>query len=592
MTSVTEPTFGQPPEDGPGEVLDDARTVGADSTESAVLRSSAVMAVGTIVSRITGVGRDIAVVAAIGFGPLADAYTLGNTLPNTIYLLLVGGALGAVFVPQLVRHLKEDDDGGDAYANRLITLTGMVLLALSIASVLLAPLIVDLYTPSTYPARDYEVATAFARFFLPQIFFYGLYTMLSQVLNSRSHFAMPMFAPIANNVIVITMALGFLAYSGTSTTVTTITPAQITWLGVGTTLGVIVQSLILIPVLRRVSFRYRPRFDFRGSGLGKTAKLAGWTVAMVLANQIALLVTTRLATGANVLAAQEGTVAQGLTTFDKAYLVFMLPNSVITISIVTAMLPRMSHAAAEGDLRGVSDQLAAGARLVAALIVPAAAVLIAFGPTITTLVFNYGAGSGESSTYTGVVVSVFSLGMLPFALFYMLIRGWYSLSDTRTPFIVTVVFSTLLVGFAVFFYSLAPTQLKIASLALGESVAYWIAIVVAWTWLSRRLGGLQSRVTASAVARMVAAGVLAGGLGFLASVVVRAGYAALTNTPAGSGSDLQPLVALGAMLVGCVVIAAVYVGGCKVLRVREIDAGMDMVLARLPVPRRRRSGGD
>lgn len=581
--------FGEPPEDGPGEVLSESPTSGADAS---VLRSSAVMAAGTIVSRVTGVGRDIAIVAAIGFGPLADAYTLGNTLPNTIYLLLVGGALGAVFVPQLVRHLKEDGDGGDAYANRLITLTGMVLLALSVVSVLLAPYIVDLYTPASYPERDGQVAVAFARFFLPQIFFYGLYTMLSQVLNSRNHFAMPMFAPIANNVIVISMALGFLAYSGTSTSVATITPAQITWLGLGTTLGVIVQSLILIPVLRRVSFRYRPKFDFRGYGLGKTAKLAGWTVAMVLANQIALLVTTRLATGANVLAAQEGTVAQGLTTFDKAYLVFMLPNSVITISIVTAMLPRMSRAAAEGDLRGVSDQLADGARLVAALIVPAAAVLVAFGPTITTLVFNYGAGSGESSTYTGVVVSLFALGLLPFALFYMLIRGWYSLSDTRSPFVVTVVFSTLLVGFCLFFYQLAPTQFKVASLALGESVAYWISIMVAWAWLARRLGGLQSRATASVVARMLAAGVVAGVAGLLASFAVRAGIATVTGQPTGVGPDVSPIVALTAMAVGCLVIAVVYVIGCKLLRVREIEDGLALVGDRLPILRRRGGGGD
>jgi putative peptidoglycan lipid II flippase len=583
------PAFGEPPDDGPSDVVDSARLAERDPS---MLRSSAIMAIGTIVSRVTGVGRDIAVVAAIGFGTLADAYTLGNTLPNTVYLLLVGGALGAVFVPQLIRHLKEDADGGDAYANRLLTLTGMVLVALSIVAVLSAPLLVSLYVPRDYPEQDYALAVAFARFFLPQIFFYGLYTMLAQVLNSRQHFAMPMFAPVANNVIVIIMALGFLWFAGTETTVGTITPGQITWLGIGTTLGVVVQSLILIPVLRRVSFSYRPRFDFRGSGLGKTAKLAGWTVAMVLANQIALLVTTRLATGANVLASQEGTVTQGLTTFDKAYLVYMLPTSVITISIVTAMLPRMSHAAADGDYRAVADQISSGARLVGLLIVPAGVILIVFGPVLTTLVFNYGAGAGDAATYTGLVVSVFALGLLPFGLFYLLIRGWYALSDTRSPFVVTVVFSTLLVGFALFFYGLAPTRLKVASLALGEATAYWVAIIVAWAWLRRRLGGLNTGPTVGVLGRMMLAGLVATGVGFGVSIGLRQWYSGVVGSDIGIGFAGYPLLAITVLAVGGLAIVITYVVGCKVLRVKEINDGIALVGARLPVLRNRGGNSD
>ncbi len=588
MTNVNErPTFGEPPDDGQSEVVDGARIAESDPS---MLRSSAVMAVGTIVSRVTGVGRDIAVVAAVGFGTLADAYTLGNTLPNTIYLLLVGGALGAVFVPQLVRHLKEDDDGGDAYANRLLTLTGMVLIALSIAAVLIAPWLVALYVPENYPERDYALAVAFARFFLPQIFFYGLYTMLAQVLNSRQHFAAPMFAPVANNIIVISMAIGYLWFAGTDTTVDTITPTQITWLGIGTTLGVVVQSLILIPVLRRVSFKYRPRFDFRGSGLGKTAKLAGWTVAMVLANQVALLVTTRLATGANVLATEEGTVTQGLTTFDKAYLVYMLPTSVITISIVTALLPRMSHSAADGDLRAVADQITGGARLVGALIVPAGVVLIVFGPVLTTLVFNYGAGAGDAATYTGVVVSVFALGLLPFGLFYLLIRGWYAMSDTRSPFVVTVVFSALLVGFALFFYGLAPTRLKVASLALGESVAYWVVIVVAWAWLRHRLGGLNTWSTASTLGRMLIAGLVAAAAGFGVTFGLRSWLSGVTGQEISLGFAGYPLAAIGALALGGLAIAVTYILGCKLLRVSEINDGIALVRQRVPILHR--GGGD
>lgn len=562
---MSTPAFGTPPEEGPGETLDHgAAAPTAPDGEKTVLRSSAVMAVGTVISRITGVGRDIALVAALGFGTLADVYTLGNTLPNVVYLLVVGGALGAVFVPQLVRHLHDDADGGDAYANRLLTATMLVLFVLAVGAVIAAPFLVDLYTPANYTARENDVATAFARFFLPQIFFYGLYTMLAQVLNSRNHFAMPMFAPIVNNLIVIGMFVLFIATVGTSVTVNSITTAQITLLGVGTTLGVVLQSLVLIPVLSRVSFKFRPRFDFRGSGLGQTAKLAGWTIAMVLANQVALLVAAKLAASANIIAAEAGAVEQGLTTYDKAYLVFMLPNSVITISIVTAMLPRMSRAAAAGDLRMVGDQLASTARLVGSLIVPAAAALVVFGPFITSLVFSFGAGRGPAATYTGVVVSFFALGLLPFSLFYLLIRGWYALSDTRSPFFVTVVFSVLLVGFMLPLFGIAPAELKIAALALAESIAYWLALLVAWVWLARRVGGLDTRNTFVTLLKMIAAGVIAAIAGGLI------GWTWFDPNASEFASGSWYLSVFLGLTVGGLVLGLVYLLMCKLLGVTEV----------------------
>ena len=571
---MSSASFGTPPEEGPGQTLDHG--AGAPEGEKTVLRSSAVMAVGTVISRITGVGRDIALVAALGFGTLADVYTLGNTLPNVVYLLVVGGALGAVFVPQLVRHLHDDADGGDAYANRLLTATMLVLFVLAVGAVIAAPFLVDLYTPANYTERENDVAIAFARFLLPQIFFYGLYTMLAQVLNSRNHFAMPMFAPIVNNLVVIGMFVLFITTVGTSVTVNSITPAQITLLGVGTTLGVVLQSLVLIPVLSRVSFKFRPRFDFRGSGLGSTAKLAGWTIAMVLANQLALLVAAKLAASANIIAAEAGAVEQGLTTYDKAYLVFMLPNSVITISIVTAMLPRMSRAAAAGDLRLVGDQLASTARLVGSLIVPAAAVLIVFGPFITALVFSFGAGRGPAATYTGVVVSFFALGLLPFSLFYMLIRGWYALSDTRSPFFVTVVFSLLLVGFMLPLFGIAPAELKIASLALAESIAYWLALLVAWIWLSRRVGGLDTRNTFIQLLKMIVAASIAA----LAGGLIGWTFFNPNNSEFGSGSwYLTIILGLG---VGSLVLGGVYLLMCKLLGITEVLDLIRPVTQRIP----------
>lgn len=580
---MSDEKFGSPPEDGPGEAID--RPTAAEA-EPGMLKSSAVMAVGTILSRVTGLLRDIAMVAAIGFGTLADAYSLGNTLPNIIYILIVGGALNAVFVPQLVRHLTTDTDRGDGYANRLLTLTGLILLALSVGSVLAAPWIVRLYAPTNYSPEDLDVAIAFARFCLPQIFFYGMYTMLAQVLNSRGHFAMPMFAPIVNNILVIGMAVGFIFVVGDVATIDSITTAQITWLGVGTTLGVVLQAIVLVPVLRRVGYRFRPKFNYRGYGLTKTGVLAGWTIGLVLVNQIGFVVTTRLATAANVNAAALGVVEQGLTTYQKAYLVFMLPQSVITVSLVTALLPRLSRSASTGHTREVADGLANGARLIAALIVPSAAVLVVFGAVITSLVFDVGAGSGAAATYTGIVVSAFALGLLPFALFYLLLRGWYSLEDTRTPFFATIVFNIILMAFTLPMYYAAGAAWKITSLALAYSAAYWVTLFITWWMLSRKLGGLHSRRTTGVIARMLVAGVVAGGLGYLTMFGLRAAFSAITGVQLDTGLSGNPVLAIVVLILAGGVLLASYAGMCRLLKVSEINDVVRLLGGRVPGLRR------
>ncbi|HNO16622.1 MAG TPA: murein biosynthesis integral membrane protein MurJ, partial [Actinomycetota bacterium] len=396
------------------------------SEQAGVLRSSALMAAGTVTSRATGLIRDMALVAAIGFGTLADTYSLGNSLPNIIYILVAGGALNAVFIPQLVRHMQNDEDGGHGFANRLLRIVTLITFVLTVVAVLAAPWIVHLYATSQYSPEEFDLAVAFARLCLPQIVFYGLYTMFSQVLNARGHFGSPMFAPIVNNVVVIGAAIAFIWVAGDQVDVTTITDGQVAWLGVMTTLGVALQALVLVPVLLRSGFRFGYVRGLRGFGLGHTGRLALWTIGLVLVNQAGFLVVTRLATLANVLATRADTVAQGLTTYQKAYLVFMLPHSVITISIMTALLPRMSRAAADADMRKVGAFVADGMRLVGVLIVPAAVSLLVAGPMIATVIFGFGAGAGEASTYAGLVIMAFAVGLLPFSLFYVLLRGWYS----------------------------------------------------------------------------------------------------------------------------------------------------------------------
>jgi len=494
-----------------------------------VARASTLMAAGTVVSRVTGVGRDIAMTAALGFFIVSDAYSLGNSLPTVVYILVIGGALNAVFVPQLVRRMKEDTDGGKAYADRLITLVATVLLVMSIVAVVAAPWIVSLYTTDTFPAGEYDLAVAFARLCLPQVFFYGLYTLLSQVLNSRGRFGMPMFAPIANNVVAIATFLLFIGVAGTSAASHgQLTTSQVLILGIGTTLGVIAQAVILIPVMWKSGYAWRPRFDWRGAGLGKAGTLAFWTIGLVLVNQATYVVITRLATQANVNAAAAGAAAAGLTTYQKAHLVFLLPHSVITVSVVTAMLPALSRVAHDGRLDQVGRDIAKTMRAVAALIVPVAMVLIINGASVAILLFGYGAATTDQAGLMGLIVSVFMIGLLPFTLFYVLLRGYYALEDTRTPFLITIAFSVVLLITVLPLFSWARDGgRQVAAIALAYSLSYWVGLVITWIVLARRLGSMRSGPTVWGLARIVIAGLISlsvMGLALLFLLNVLGGY--------------------------------------------------------------------
>lgn len=533
------------------------------------------MATGTIASRLTGILRDVAAAAALGFFIVADAYSLGNALPTIVYILVIGGALNAVFIPQLVRKMKEHADDGKAYADRLITLVGTLLLVFSILAVIFAPLIVDLYTPADYPPEDFDLAVAFARLCLPQVFFYGVYTLFSQVLNARGHFGAPMFAPIANNIVAIATFLLFIGVAGTSAAADgALGTNEILILGIGTTLGVIVQALILIPILARTGYAWRPRFDWRGSGLGKAGRLATWTIGLVLINQATYVLITRFATQANVDALAAGNVAAGLTTYQKAHLVFMLPHSVITVSVVTAMLPALSRIASSGRIDQVGRDVGSTMRLVAALVLPISAMLAVSAVSISVLLFGYGAATPEQAALMGQIVSVFMIGLLPFTLFYVLLRGYYALEDTRTPFLITVGFSAVLLAIMIpLFGSVTPGGAQVAVIALSYGLSYWVGFIAAWFVLNRKLGSTDARRTIRALLKMVLATVLAF-LAMLTTQVLLVSYL--------TGGGLTNRIGL---IVNVVVVTAVgalvYLLAARLMRIHEITQAITLVRSKL-----------
>lgn len=547
-------------------------------------RSSSAMALGTIASKVTGVLRDVAAAAALGFYIVADAFSLGNSLPTIVYILLIGGALNAVFVPQLVRRMQEDADGGVGYADRLLTAAGLALILLAALAVIGAPWIVDLYTPDDYPPGAYDLAVAFARLCLPQMVFYGIYAMLTQVLNSRGTFGLPMFAPIANNVVAIGTFILFIVVAGTSAAADgQLSADQVLILGVGTTLGVAVQALILIPVLRRSGYHWRPRFDWRDSGLGHASRLAAWTLGLVFVNQLAYLVITRLTVQANVNAAAAGNVAAGLTTYQKAHLIFILPHSVVTVSIVAATLPLLSRLAHAGNRAKVGQEIGRITRVVVALVLPVAVLLAVEGPNIALLLFGYGAATPDQASLLGRVVAVFMIGLVPFSVVYICLRGFYALEDTRTPFWIAVVFSCLwlMLAFPLFRVAGAGGQ-QIGALALAYGIGYWITLIIAWVLLRRRLGSLDSRATMKSVAKLLLAAGVAAAVMVTIQVFAEPGLERTLGSSVVLGHGLDGrLVLLITVLVMGLIGAATYALAARLLRAPEVTDAWSLVRRRL-----------
>ncbi|MGW0859057.1 murein biosynthesis integral membrane protein MurJ, partial [Streptomyces sp. NPDC002690] len=454
------------------------------------LRSGALMAAGSVVSRATGFIRSAVVVAALGTGLRADGYTVANTVPNILYILLIGGALNAVFVPELVRAAKDHADGGVAYTQRLLTVCTAGLVALTALAVVGAPQIVAAYTD--YSGEQAELTIALARCCLPQILFYGLFTLLGQVLNARGRFGAMMWAPVLNNVVVIAvfgLYLGVAANAGGDPSA-----AQTRLLGWGTTAGIVVQTLALVPVLRAAGFRWRPRFDWRGSGLTRPLRAAGWLVMLVLTNQAAYWLVTRLSTLTGEHAVNQGVSGgAGYTAYSNAYLLWVVPQGIVTVSLVTALMPRMSRAAAEGDLPGVRRDLSYALRTSAAIVVPAAFALFALAPWVMGSVFGYGRTSGADVSVMAGMLRAFAPGLIAFSGQYVLSRGFYALGDTRTPFLLNLVIAGLNAGLSGAAYLLLPARWAVTGMAGAYTLALFVGFAVTGCVLHRRLVEPASR---------------------------------------------------------------------------------------------------
>ncbi len=548
-------------------MTDRAEDGSAESTPTGSLaRSSAAMASGTLVSRVLGLVRATLLASVIGTAGLtADAFQTANTLPNQFYLLIAGGILNAVLVPQITKaatHL----DGGEEFVNRLVTVSLTFILGATVVCTALAPLLLRLFNSSD-DAAAIRLGTVFAFICLPQIFFYGLYTLLGQVLNANGRFAAYMWAPVLANVVAIAGLLAFrgLGYPDAAAP-NAWTPGMVAVLAGSATLSIAVQAVALVVPLRRIGFRYRPRWGLRGVGLGSASRVALWTFAAVGVSQLGFVVISRVLTRATQLGDDQGVVAAGRASYDNAFLLFMLPHSLITVSLVTALFTRMSRAAHAGDTAEVVADLSRGLRMPAVVLVPMTVAGIVFGPLITSTFF-FSNPRPQTDAVAGVMMAMF-LGVVPYGWVYLVQRVYYAHEDARTPFLLQVLVSSLAVASALVAAAVDPQTTGVV-VGLGQTVSNLAAAVVGFALLRRKLGPLRLGRAASMYTRLGVASLAGGALAFVGIRV------------AGSGATSDWLVGAVTLAVGGAGFVVVVLLLAHLLRVREVHELFAPVLRRV-----------
>jgi putative peptidoglycan lipid II flippase len=554
---------------GPGsspDVTQELPIVPAPQTEGSgsVLRHSAVMAAGSLVSRITGFLRTAVIAAALGGALVGDAYTTAQFVPSMIYELLLGGILGTVVVPVLMRARAREADRGEAYAQRLLTLAVFALGIVALLAVVAAPLLTIVLAGGNATPASRDLITTLGYLIMPAIFFYGLAALFGAVLNTRDHFAAPMWAPILNNLVVIaTFGLYIALFGAKPLLPEQLGVGQILLIGLGTSLGIAVQTAGLWVVLRRVGFRWRWRFDLRSLHLGELARLGGWAFCYVAVSQIAVFAVIRLANEAS-----SGGGA-GPLIYNNAFLLLMMAHGIVAVSIITALMPRMSAAATERRYGDFTADLSRGTRMAAVVLVPIAVAYAVLAVPISRTLFQYGAFTADNALSTSVVLLVVAIALVPFSVSQLYTFAFYALPDTRTPALVNMPVVGVRVGVQVLLAMLLPAVWVAAGLMAGNAVSFVLAAVVSGLLLRRRVGAIGLRRILDTFVRAFIAGVGAFAVGW--------GTVWLLGRWLGD-DRLSSLVQLA---IGGAVIVVVYGGLALALRLREAREVTNMVRRRL-----------
>ena len=514
-----------------------------------LLRSSSVMAMGTLVSRGTGFLRTVMLVYALGETATVrgNPYNNANTLPNAVYDLMLGGILTSVVVPLLVSAAKRDADRGEAYDQRMFTLATVALFALTVVATLAASLLVDLYAHAlTGPERHLTVI--FAYFFIPQIFFYGVSSMAGGVLNARDRFAAPMWTPVINNLVVIVVLLAVHRHRRHRH------PGGHHLPGPGRTARLRHHArhhrADRRPVPGAAPGRVPLAADASTSGGPRSTeirRMAAPLFGYIVTTQVSFLVVQNVA---NAASTRPGGTFDSFSTYSYAWQLFQLPYAIVGISVITALLPRMSAHAAERRFPLVRDDFSTGVRLSSVIVVPAALLLVVLGAPLAELLFGlaHGSTSVAGARYIGEVFGVFSLGLVPYMMFQLLLRVFYALHDSRTPMFIGVAVMAANIGVSLLVLNLVPTGHIVEGLGVSFGVSNVVGAVLSWRILSRRLGGLAGRQITDSLGRMHAAAIpallFAWAVTFMVGVILPPGpaYGFVTVFLGGTGGILLYLL--------------------------------------------------
>ncbi|RKS06631.1 putative peptidoglycan lipid II flippase [Nocardiopsis sp. Huas11] len=550
--------------------LEDGDEIGG-STHTApgnIAKSSAIMAVGTIASRVTGFVRTIILAAAIGTQLLGDAYQTAGMVPYMIYDLLIGGLLASVFVPFIVKRRKLDADGGDKTEQRLVTLMLLALFVITLVAVGLAEWFIRIYAGG-FSGSQFDVSVILARFLVLQIFFIGASGLASAMLNARNKFGAPMWAPVLNNVVIIGICFWFLALAGPGRTPDTITSGELMLLGLGTALGQVVQAAVLVWALAAAGFRWRPRMDLRGSGLGEAAGAASWMMLYIVVAQVGALVSTNVATRAGSMAAELGyETGSGIAAYKFASMLFQLPYAIIAVSVITALLPRMSEHVAAGRKDQVRRDFSHGFRLSSVLIIPIAVAMIVFAVPFCVMIYAQGSTSAEDAAAIGRILMVFCVMLIPFTLFQLQMRVFYALGDTRSPALVSIPSEIAHAVTAVSLLFWMEPQYIVVWLPVPYGLYYIVGSIIMWRMLAKRLNGLEGRQTLVTLTKIHVATIPAAVCGVAMIYVFQ-----------GLPGDVWP--ALASMTAGGVVGGVLFVVTAKFLNVTEVTSFLDLLTSRL-----------
>lgn len=542
MSKKANPSKPNPPELADIFDKDHARDMAETSVidlnstpkKQSLLKSSALMASGTLFSRILGFIKSALLVAAIGVSAgVADSFQLANTLPQTVYNLLAAGMLDAILIPQIVRALKQKS--GQIYVNRLLTLSGTILFLMTVVALIAAPLLVIINAGSFTPEMR-MLAITFSLWCLPQIFFYGLYNLLGELLNARGVFGPYMWAPVINNVIAIVGLVAFISMWGSSgeiREIETFTTIQVVVLAGSSTLGVIVQALFLLIPMRRSNVKFSLDFHFKGTSFKAASKVAGWTFATLMVSQVGVLSTNNLATRASSWTEVTGEVVASLQAYNYGFMVYMVPQSLISLTLATAIFTRISHHVADRQWRKVAEDYEGGIRMITMLSFLAAAVIIATAQPIMQIIlpsFDAHSASMYGNILAALIPAVASTGIIMLSQ-----RMFFAFENAKPVFLMGIVPTILqvIVGWTLFFV-LEPQFWTIGA-SIAETICRITQGFIALLWTARLVHTINAGRLVVWYIRYLIAFAISAGIGWL--VLHFLGAASLQETTSGRFVD-------------------------------------------------------